>query len=113
MNGILLPILVAATVATFVWGIVALVSGAGGGRQRKLKKRLSVEGRDEFANLTGRSIVIQLQVTGLPPFLARRPFVQRLNRRLLQAYPDRSLGKFLAKAAVIAVVLGGLALLVT
>jgi tight adherence protein B len=113
MDGLLLPIVVAALVATLAWGVVALVNGAGGGQRRKLKKRLSVEGRDEFAGAAGRSIVVELKVSGLPPFLTRRPFVQALNRRLLQAYPDRSLGKFLAKAVIYCVAVGGLSLLLT
>jgi tight adherence protein B len=112
MDGLLLPILVAATVATAAWGVVALVTGAGGGQRRKLKKRLSVEGRDEFTT-AARSIVLELKVTGLPPFLARRPFVQRLNRRLLQAYPDRSLGKFLGITIGLSVGIGAISLLVT
>jgi tight adherence protein B len=113
MDGLLLPIIVAATVAMLAWGIVALIAGAGGGQRRKLKKRLSVEGRDEFASVTGRPIVVELKVRGLPQFLTRKPFIQALNRRLLQAHPDRSLGRFLAKAPIYAAVLGGLLLLVT
>ena len=113
MDGLLLPILVAATVAALAWGVVALVTGAGGGQRRNLKKRLSVEGRDEVSAITGRSIVVELKVSGVPPFLARRPFVQALNRRLLQAHPDRSLGRFLLKAVVYAAVIGGVSLLLT
>jgi tight adherence protein B len=117
MDGLLLPIVVAATVATLAWAAVALVGGAGRGQRRKLKKRLSVEGRDELApgggGGAGRSILVQLEVRGVPALLARRPFVQALNRRLLQAYPDRTLGRFLWTCAGFAVGFGGVTLAFT
>ena len=116
MDGLLLPILVAAAVATFVWGVVAAFTSSGRGVRRKLQQRLSVEGKQDAAAagmLGNRSILVQLEITGLPDFLARRPFIQRLNRRLVQAYPDRTLAKFLMTAGVIALAVGGLTLLVT
>ena len=119
MDGLLLPILVAATVATSAWGIIAVVAGMQGGDRRKLKKRLTLDGRDDGGNAGPagaagqRSILVRLEVRGVPKFLADRAFIQSLNRRLLQAYPDRSLGKFLTRAAIFSVVFGGITLLVT
>jgi tight adherence protein B len=119
MDGLLLPLLVAASVATFAWAAVAAATGSGRGQRRRLQQRLSVEGRQDggggggAGGTAGRSIVVQLKVTGVPEFLAARPFIQALNRRLLQAYPDRSLGRFLAVAATYAIVFGGITLLVT
>ena len=117
MDGLLLPILVAATVATFAWGIIAVVAGAQGGQRKKLKKRLTLEGREDGGNPGGsagqRSILVRLEVRGVPKFLADRAFIQSLNRRLVQAYPDRSLGKFLTRAAIFAVVFGAITLAVT
>lgn len=117
MDGLLLPILVAAAVASFVWAVVAAVTGSGRGTRRKLQQRLSVEGGRQDGSAAAmpgnRSILVRLEITGLPEFLAARPFIQRLNRRLLQAYPDRTLVRFLATAAVAAVVVGGITLLVT
>src|SRR5688572_2329214 len=119
MDGILVPILVAASVGTFAWGLVAALTGAGRGERKRLQERLSGDGRLDFQGHTGglgangRSITIQLAVVGLPAFLAKRPFIQALNRRLLQAYPQRTLGKFLGTATGIAVGVGGLTLLVT
>ncbi len=114
MDGILLPLLVAASIATFVWWIVTVIAGSERGERRKLQERLNVEGRIDASSASGnRPITLQLEVKGLPPFLAERPFVQALNRRLLQAYPDRSLGRFLTMAAILAVVFGGITLLIT
>ena len=119
MDGLLLPILVAATVATLAWGIIAVVSGMQGGDRRKLKKRLTLNGREDSDNANAggsagqRSILVRLEVRGVPKFLADRAFIQSLNRRLVPAYPDRSLGKFLTRAAIFSVVFGGITLVVT
>ena len=115
MDGMFLPILVAAAVAIFVWAVVAAVAGSGRGVRRKLQQRLSVEGRQDGSAgaAGGRSIIVQLEVQGLPEFLARRPFIQRLNRHVVQAYPDQPLVRFLAKAAAYAVVFGTVTLLIT
>jgi tight adherence protein B len=117
MDGMLLPILVAATVALFVWGIAGAFTGSGRGQRRKLQERLSGEGTrfDPYGNGVGgrQSILLELEVKGVPAFLAKRPFVQSLNRRLLQAYPDRTLGQFLTRALIIGSVFGGLTLVLT
>src|SRR4051812_6913026 len=119
MNGMLIPILVACAVACLVWGVSALVGGAGAGERRKLQQRLS-EARDgQSGGLGGgsgglaKSIVVQSSVKGIPEALARQPFIQALNRRLQQGYPDSSLGKFLSIALGIAVSFGGLSLLIS
>ena len=105
----------AAAVATFVWAVVAAVTGSGRGVRRKLAQRLSVEGREGgTAGAPGaRSIGLQVEIPGLPDFLARQPIIQRLNRRVLQAYPERTLLRFLLTSAIAAVAVGGITLLVT
>ena len=116
MTGIVAPILVFASVATFAWVGTTAVVGAGRGRRRELQQRLAADGRQDgtaAAAAAGLSITVQLEVTGVPAFLARRPFIQRLNRSVLQAYPDRTLVRFLAVAATCAAVFGGVTLLVT
>src|SRR5690348_8972976 len=120
MDGYLLPLIVAMAVATFVWGVVSIAAGGSRGERRKLQERLGGEGnglgrdrRGGAAAEAAKSITLKLEVQGVPAFLADRPFIQALNRRMLQAYPDKSLGKFLTSAAVYAAVIGGLSLLVT
>jgi tight adherence protein B len=115
MAGTLFPILVALAVATFAWAVLAAATGSGRGQRRKLQERLRGEGRHDAYGIGsgGRSIVLQLEVRGVPRILAKRPFIQALNRRLLQAYPDRSLGRFFGFAAMCAVVIGGTSLLLT
>jgi tight adherence protein B len=124
MDGMLVPLIVAAAVATFAWGLIAIVTGSGRGERRKLQERLSGEGDGGSTGygrnrgnsndpLGGKSITLQLDVQGVPEFLADRPFIQALNRRMLQAYPDKKLGTFLTTSAIYAVVAGGVTLLVT
>jgi len=120
MDGILLPLIIAAAVATFVWGVVSIATGTGRGERRKLQERLGGGDANGSGGRGGAAvaeaaklITIKLDVQGVPAFLAERPFIQALNRRLLQAYPEKSLGKFLIGAALYAAVFGGLTLLVT
>jgi tight adherence protein B len=115
MAGELAPILIAASVALFVWSLSAMATGPGRGQRKKLQERLSGEGRTDSlgGGAAGKSIIVQLEVKGVPAFLAKRPFIQTLNRRLLQAYPERTLGMFLGRAVALAVVFGGMTTLVT
>src|SRR4051794_22576907 len=98
MDGLLVPIIVAGTVITFVWGLVSVVNAGQRGDKRKLAERLSGEGRTSESAIAasvsgqGKSIVVELEVKGVPASLAKRPFIQKLNRRVLQAYPERTLG---------------------
>lgn len=114
MTDLLLPILVAASVATFAWGLVAAAAGLTGGQRRRLQQRLTVDNRtDGIPAIGGLSITVQLEVAGVPEFLARKPYIQRLNRRLVQAYPDRTLVRFLVRCGMYALAAGGMTLLVT
>lgn len=115
MSDLLLPILVAASVATFAWGLVAAAAGLTGGQRRRLQQRLTLDNNrsDGIPAIGGLSITVQLEVSGVPEFLARKPYIQRLNRRLVQAYPDRTLVSFLVRCAVYAIAVGGMTLLVT
>ncbi len=103
MEALILPSLIAATVGSFVWGIIHALTGGEGIRRRKLAQRLSNETRAEQVSAVARSITIQTEVTGLPEFVAQQAFIQRLHRRLIQAFPDTSLGRFLSLAGGIAV----------
>jgi tight adherence protein B len=98
MNGMLLPILIALTVILVVWsatqGILVLIKGD----KRKLKQRLSQEGHSGDAHQQA-SVVKQTEAPGLSGRLARLTFLNNLNRRLLQAYPDVSFARFLGLCA--------------
>jgi tight adherence protein B len=119
MDGPIVPIIVAATVATFVWGLVGVMTSGARGDKRKLHQRLTSSGRGAgpgnaiATGATGKSIVVELEVKGVPAALAKRPLIQKLNRRVVQAYPEKTLGRFLTTAVVYGAVFGGITLLVT
>src|SRR4051812_18442140 len=100
MDGILVPLFVAGAVATFVWGLTVVFGSGARQDKEKLAERLSGEGGQESLNPNqpypnSKSIVLQTAVEGVPEFLAQQPFIQRLNRKVTQTYPERTFGKFL------------------
>lgn len=112
MDTLILPILIASTVGLTVFGVGRVVAATSGGNRRKIAQRLSTEGRYDPAP-AARAVKIQLEVSGLPPFMARLQFFQSLHRKLSQTYPNTSVIKFLSVAGGIAVALAMLGLLLT
>jgi len=94
MSGMIVPILVAVTVALLVFGSAQVASFLADGEKRKLKQRLSANDRPgASAGLTNRSITIQQSSPGA---LGNIRLVAKLSRTLLQAYPDASVARFMA-----------------
>jgi len=97
MNQLLIPILIALAVACLAWWVVWLFGSLTDSEQRKLHKRLST---DSIKSDTPGALSITLpDEVKMPEFLARKPFIQTLARRLLQVAPDVSLRKFVMIAA--------------
>ncbi len=94
LESFILPGLVALAVGLAIWGVFNIFGG-----QTKDKKRLAerlghdVNPEQQIADQF-RPILRVTEVSGVPQFLARKPFIQSLNRKLLQATPGASLGKF-------------------
>src|SRR5262245_58274740 len=107
MDGILFPLLAAAAVTLLIVGGMRIVTIMIKGERRKLHQRLSNEERpmSGFED-SGRSITVHMEVTGLPPALAKHPFVVAMHKRVLQAYPDMTLLRFLAICSAAGVGLG-------
>ena len=99
MDGLLFPILIASSVALLIWGLTRALTDGSKRQRKKLAARLSNEGRVDPIESGTRQITRQLDVVGVPPFLARQPFIQGLNRHLIQAWPGQRLGRFLTLAA--------------
>src|SRR4051812_37117016 len=110
MDGMIIPILVAFSVALFVFVVVQLVATLTDGEKRKLKQRLSVEGRDNGNANANRSITLQQADMGV---LGGFKIVQKLGRRLMQAYPDASINKCLMLMFGMPIPPGGISLIVT
>jgi tight adherence protein B len=65
--------------------------------RQKLQQRLSSEWRGDVRTLLHRSVRMQQpELRGVPEFMAKRPFFQKLNRKLLYAFPEAKLTRFLA-----------------
>jgi tight adherence protein B len=110
---LLLPAIVALTVALLIWGVITVMSDPATREKRRLSQRLSNETRNDPSDPVAKSIRRQLDVVGLPPAIAGHPLVQALNRRLIQAYPNASIVKFLLIAAGTGIVGCGIFLVVT
>lgn len=103
MNGMIIPILVACSVAMIVFVTTQLIAKLTDKEKRKLKERLSIENRDGLNDGTNRSITLQQQDLGM--FSGFKP-VEGLSRRLMQAYPDASVQKFMGLMVGCALLVG-------
>jgi tight adherence protein B len=101
VDALLFPILTASAAGSLVYGLARLVAAAIDNEKRKLQQRL-VSTRGGGRNVGGgasdvrRPITYQTQAVGVSGVLAQLPLLGGLHRRLLQAYPELSLARFLA-----------------
>jgi tight adherence protein B len=100
MNSMLLPILVAATVALFVFGGVSLAMHLLDPERKRLKDRLAVDSRfnpsaDGQKSITGKVV----ERDALTNALLSWPIFEAINARLIYAFPEASLSLFLLAAA--------------
>src|SRR3954462_2955839 len=102
MDGMLFPILIALAVALVVFVIVQVTAKLTDGERKKLKQRLSTELRpDAVGGGPGKQITIQEMDPGA---LGNFSPLEKLGKKLMQAYPDVLLAKFLTMCFVIALV---------
>jgi tight adherence protein B len=113
MEGMLLPIVAAGSVMLLVFGITRLVATLADAEKRKLKQRLSTEGRPGGASATQLNITRDQVVSEMTAVLTRWSILDKLNRALLHAYPEMTLSRFLLMAFGIGVGLFLVTMLVT
>ncbi len=102
MDGMMVPVLIALSVAALVFGIVQVATALTDGEKKKLKQRLSTELRADLSGgSAAKQITLQQQDFGL--FGQFSP-LEKLGKKFTQAYPDASFQKFLALCGGIAVV---------
>jgi tight adherence protein B len=96
MDGIILYILIAAVAVLFGLGMIFLMQGLTDGDKRKLSQRLGSDERVDGQAVTRQSIVIQqMESAGLPPALAKIKLLQKMHGRVIQAFPELPLARFL------------------
>jgi tight adherence protein B len=105
MDSLILPILIAATVGLATLGLVKVLAAPERKDKRRLAERLSTDRpydavSSSSSGIAGKSITRRTEVVGLPPFLANLRFIQNLNVKLMQAWPDRKISNFLTVAAL-------------
>jgi tight adherence protein B len=100
MDGMMLPLIVAACVGLIVWWVTAVMSG--GDEKKRLHERLSGDGAADGAANSESSVVLASSSKTIPEFLKEKPWAQQLQNRLGQAYPDVPLQNFLIVVASIA-----------
>lgn len=91
----LLPILIAAAVGLLVWGIISVVANPERAQKRQLNKRLSAEDRSVSTSSLKANISLTLEDPALPAVLAKLTIVRKLQRHVIQAYPELPLSRFM------------------
>src|SRR5688572_7242727 len=102
MESLYLPILIAAVVALFAWGIVAVFSGGSDDKKKKLQERLTAEASEQQNSRSALplSITLQMEAGGVTAMLIKMAPFQALYRRLVQAWPEMTLATFLGISGV-------------
>jgi len=104
MNSIILPAMIAAAVGLLAWWIFLMISAVTGDK-RKISARLSADQRPTGGpNLSNLSVILPEDQANVPAFLARKPYIQTLQRKMSHAFPNATLKQFLTIAAFCAVV---------
>ena len=97
-------ILIALTVAMAAWALGQLLMGGGSKDKRDLQRRLQADSIGVPAtDESGRSILVQREPP-LPGALGQFAFFRKLNARLVQAYPEARLTRFLCLCSVFAAI---------
>lgn len=99
MEGMFLPIVIAAAVTLLVFAAMQIVAALTDSEKRKLKQRLTSEGESGTSSTQNLNIVMhQQEQGGVSSLLTEWSFFNNINRLLVYAYPEMTLGRFLAIA---------------
>src|SRR5258706_14145448 len=88
--------MIAISASLAVWAIAQIAFSYFSPEKNKIQQRLSNNWRPDIAAALNKPLTISLEKKQMPPFLARWPYMQRLNRKLGQAYPEAKLTTFLS-----------------
>lgn len=102
----LIIVVVFVTMACMAWSLIALVQHISEQGKRKLKQRLTSNAPHGFEANAARSLLLQQQYTGLPPGLANRAVIRRMQNWLSQGMPRLPLARFLMVLVTVAILAG-------
>jgi tight adherence protein B len=97
-----LILLIALAAALATWGLAQIVISLLNRDHQKLQQRLGSGENPDLHDPLKRSITLQAHAAGIPPVLARFRFIRSLNQKLLYAWPETRLSRFLTIAFVAA-----------
>src|SRR6185503_19505683 len=103
MDSLYLPILCAGAVAFFVWALGRAITASLNNDKKKLSQRLGNEGQKQTQATASQIVRAQMEASGATGLLTQFSPLQGLQRKIIQAYPDGSLIKFLSIVAIVAV----------
>src|SRR2546423_7979481 len=89
-------LMIAIAAAVGAWAIAQLAMSYFSTDKNKIQQRLSNNWRPDIASSLNKPVTISLEMKEMPAFLARSAYMQRLYRKLVQAYPDAKLTAFLS-----------------
>ncbi len=98
MDG-MLPMLVAAAVALLVYGAAQVTVALADGEKRKLQQRLATDARGSGVGLARSAIAQQHQADALSALLAEVSVFRAIERRLVHAFPEMPLARFITIVA--------------
>jgi len=96
MDNVYVILLIAISASLAVWAIAQIVLSYFSPDKNKIQQRLSNNWRPDIASALNKPLTISLEMKEIPAFLARSAYMQRLYRKLVQAYPDAKLTTFLS-----------------
>lgn len=95
-------LLVSLAAALAAWGVGQWVMSLIHGDRQRLQRRLTSEWRTSDVDALLNRSVIAPELQALPPVLARSAFFRKLNQKLLYAYPEAKLSRFLVISCCVA-----------
>ncbi|HEV8290343.1 MAG TPA: type II secretion system F family protein, partial [Tepidisphaeraceae bacterium] len=92
----LVILLIALSASMAVWAIAQAAFTYFSPEKNKIQQRLSNNWRPDITAALNKPVTISLEMKEMPAFLARSAYMQRLYRKLVQAYPEAKLTTFLS-----------------
>src|SRR5437879_5478038 len=96
MDNVYVILLIAISASLAVWAIAQIALSYFSTDKNKIQQRLSNNWRPDIASALNKPVTISLEMKEIPVFLARSAYMQRLYRKLVQAYPEAKLTTFLS-----------------
>src|SRR5213075_2633930 len=96
MDQSIVILLIAISASLAVWAIAQIAFAYFSPDKNKIQQRLSNNWRPDITAALNKPLTISLEMKEMPPWLARSAYMQRLYRKLVQAYPDAKLTTFLS-----------------